>query len=45
LDTLVEKIQGTINDDIVVLLLGYEDKMLEMMRNQNPGLLRRFPQE
>ena len=25
LDVLVEKIQGTENDDIAVLLLGYED--------------------
>ncbi|TPX59440.1 hypothetical protein PhCBS80983_g02469 [Powellomyces hirtus] len=44
LDTLVEKIQGP-HDDIAVLLLGYEKQMTEMLRNQNPGLARRFPQE
>jgi hypothetical protein len=43
LDTLVEKIQGTPSDDIAVLLLGYEKQMLDMIRNQNPGLARRFP--
>ena len=43
LDTLVEKIQGSREDDIAVLLLGYEDKMFEMIRNGNPGLSRRFP--
>lgn len=86
LDVLVEKIQGTENDDIAVLLLGYEEwphtklhhkqspktqvvnpsKMTlqsqlfksasvikhqlqepisAMLRNQNPGLARRFPLE
>lgn len=43
LDTLVEKVQGTDADDIAVLLLGYEEPMLEMLRKQNPGLRRRFP--
>eukprot|EP00521_Asterionellopsis_glacialis_P011013 CAMPEP_0195308186 /NCGR_PEP_ID=MMETSP0707-20130614/38095_1 /TAXON_ID=33640 /ORGANISM="Asterionellopsis glacialis, Strain CCMP134" /LENGTH=1429 /DNA_ID=CAMNT_0040372445 /DNA_START=1573 /DNA_END=5859 /DNA_ORIENTATION=+ len=45
LDTLVEKVQGSPSDDMAVLLLGYEDQMLEMLREQNPGLTRRFPQE
>jgi DNA polymerase III delta prime subunit len=45
LDTLVEKIQGTPNDDIAVLLLGYEEQMATMLREQNPGLARRFPLE
>ena len=45
LDILVEKVQGTPSDDIVVLLLGYEKQMLDMIRSQNPGLARRFPQE
>jgi replication-associated recombination protein RarA len=45
LDVLVEKVQGTIADDIAVILLGYEKPMLDMIRNQNPGLSRRFPKE
>ncbi|KAI9096945.1 hypothetical protein DFS34DRAFT_128949 [Phlyctochytrium arcticum] len=45
LDVLVEKIQGSEHDDIVVLLLGYEEPMLRMLRTQNPGLARRFPRE
>ena len=45
LDTLVEKVQGCENDDIAVLLLGYEEPMLKMIRKQNPGLQRRFPRE
>jgi hypothetical protein len=38
LDVLVEKIQNSESDDIAVLLLGYEEEMLKMLRNQNPGL-------
>eukprot|EP00978_Attheya_sp_CCMP212_P007254 scaffold16880_cov36-Attheya_sp.AAC.1 len=45
LDTLVEKIQGGPSDDIAVLLLGYEEPMLRMINEQNPGLSRRFPPE
>lgn len=45
LDTLVEKVQGGPSDDIAVLLLGYEEQMLAMLRNQNPGLARRFPKD
>ncbi|KAJ1548253.1 M-phase phosphoprotein 8, partial [Nowakowskiella sp. JEL0078] len=45
LDVLVEKIQGTESDDIAVLLLGYEKQMEEMLRNQNPGLARRFSKD
>ena len=45
LDTLVEKVQGGPTADIVVLLLGYEEQMLAMLRNQNPGLARRFPKD
>lgn len=43
LDTLVEKVQGRPSDDIAVLLLGYEEPMKKMLREQNPGLSRRFP--
>eukprot|EP00804_Cyclotella_cryptica_P004768 CCRYP_004868-RA/>CCRYP_004868-RA protein AED:0.43 eAED:-0.24 QI:0/0/0/1/1/1/3/0/900 len=42
LDALVEKVQGTEADDIAVLLLGYEEQMLDMLDKQNPGLRRRF---
>lgn len=45
LDVLVEKVQGNENDDIAVILIGYEQQMLEMLRTQNPGLARRFPKE
>lgn len=45
LDVLVEKVQGTERDDIAVVLIGYESQMLEMLRTQNPGLARRFPQQ
>lgn len=45
LDTLVEKVQGGPSDDIAVLLLGYEEQMLAMLRNQNPGLARRFSKD
>lgn len=42
LDALVERVQGAETDDIAVLLLGYEEQMLEMLDKQNPGLRRRF---
>lgn len=45
LDVFVEKIQGTPSDDIAVLLLGYEEPMLRMIRNANRGLARRFPRD
>lgn len=45
LDVLVEKVQGNESDDIAVILIGYEQQMLEMLRTQNPGLARRFPQQ
>lgn len=45
LDTLVEKVQGSPSDDISVLLLGYEQPMLHMIKEQNPGLKRRFPED
>eukprot|EP00474_Spongospora_subterranea_P008580 CRZ09038.1 hypothetical protein [Spongospora subterranea] len=45
IDVIVEKVSGSSTDDIAVLLLGYEPQMLKMIRDQNPGLARRFPQE
>jgi hypothetical protein len=43
LDVLVEKVQNSSTDDIAVLLLGYEPEIRKMLRDQNPGLARRFP--
>jgi hypothetical protein len=43
LDVLVEKIQNPATDDFAVLMLGYEGPMRKMLRDQNPGLARRFP--
>nr|GAT60754.1 predicted protein [Mycena chlorophos] len=42
IDTIVAEVQSNPGDDRCVLLLGYEDKMLEMFQNVNPGLSRRF---
>lgn len=42
IDTIVAEIQSVPGEDRCVLLLGYEDQMIEMFRNVNPGLTRRF---
>lgn len=41
-DTIVAEVQSVPGEDRCVLLLGYEDKMVEMFQNVNPGLSRRF---
>lgn len=42
IDTIVAEVQSVPGDDRCVLLLGYKDQMLEMFRNVNQGLERRF---
>jgi len=41
-DVIVEKVQPASDADRVVLMLGYKEPMIAMMRNANPGLARRF---
>ena len=45
LDVIVEQVHGADDEDIAVLLLGYDKQMRSMLRNQNPGLNRRFSPE
>eukprot|EP01138_Halocafeteria_seosinensis_P012762 gb/GECG01013038.1/.p1 GENE.gb/GECG01013038.1/~~gb/GECG01013038.1/.p1 ORF type:complete len:1630 (+),score=274.52 gb/GECG01013038.1/:1-4890(+) len=45
IDTLVGKVMGTPGEDIAVLLCGYGREMRDMLREQNPGLSRRFNPE
>ena len=42
LDTIVEKVLGTPGEDIAVVLIGYEKQISKLLRDQNPGLARRF---
>lgn len=42
LDTIVEKVSGNVGEDLAVVMCGYEPPMLKMLRDQNPGLSRRF---
>ena len=42
LDTIVEKVLGSPGEDIAVVMIGYEKEISKMLRNQNPGLARRF---
>lgn len=45
INVLVEKITGNPGEDQCVILVGYEDQMLKMIRDGNPGLRRRFHPE
>ncbi|KAG5175822.1 P-loop containing nucleoside triphosphate hydrolase protein, partial [Tribonema minus] len=42
IDTLVEQIQNVPGEDRAVLMLGYREDMERMLKNNNPGLERRF---
>jgi SpoVK/Ycf46/Vps4 family AAA+-type ATPase len=42
LDTIVEKVSGGIGEDRAVIMIGYEDELMKMFRDMNPGLTRRF---
>jgi len=42
IDTIVAEVQSVPGEDQCVLLLGYEDEMIKMFQNVNPGLTRRF---
>jgi hypothetical protein len=42
IDTILAEIQSVPGEDRCVLLLGYEDQLVEMFQNVNPGLSRRF---
>ncbi|KAJ7284985.1 P-loop containing nucleoside triphosphate hydrolase protein [Mycena rebaudengoi] len=42
IDTIVAEIQDNPGDDRCVLMLGYEEQMVQMFQHVNPGLSRRF---
>ncbi|MCP5493816.1 MAG: AAA family ATPase [Leptospiraceae bacterium] len=42
LDTIVELVHNKPGEDIAVILVGYEAQIMKMIREQNPGLARRF---
>eukprot|EP01138_Halocafeteria_seosinensis_P009317 gb/GECG01009522.1/.p1 GENE.gb/GECG01009522.1/~~gb/GECG01009522.1/.p1 ORF type:complete len:2380 (+),score=280.36 gb/GECG01009522.1/:1-7140(+) len=42
IDTIVGKVMGCPGEDIAVLMCGYDRQMRDMLRDQNPGLARRF---
>lgn len=43
IDTIVANVHSTPGDDRCILMLGYQEQMHDMLKNMNPGLLRRFP--
>jgi len=42
LETLVERVSSKPGTDMAVILVGYQDKIMSMCRETNPGLGRRF---
>jgi hypothetical protein len=42
LGVLVERVQGTAVEDFAVVMCGYDEKVLAMIRTCDPGLARRF---
>ncbi|CAG8956431.1 hypothetical protein HYFRA_00003815 [Hymenoscyphus fraxineus] len=45
IDTIVARVQNIPGEDRCVILMGYTEPMMDMLRNGNPGLARRFPLE
>ncbi|KAJ5827330.1 P-loop containing nucleoside triphosphate hydrolase protein [Penicillium robsamsonii] len=43
INALVACVPNEDTPDRIILLVGYEDEMVEMLRHVNPGLARRFP--
>ncbi|KAF4635676.1 hypothetical protein G7Y89_g2409 [Cudoniella acicularis] len=43
IDTLVSELTNTPGEDRCVILMGYEEPMMELFHYSNPGLARRFP--
>ena len=42
IDTIVANVQGSPGEDRCILLLGYQERIKNMLHNMNPGLPRRF---
>ncbi|KND89373.1 Uncharacterized protein TOPH_06010 [Tolypocladium ophioglossoides CBS 100239] len=45
LDTMVAQVTGAPDEDVCIILCGYEQEMKELYANANPGFARRFPME
>eukprot|EP00966_Prymnesium_polylepis_P275662 6369073-Prymnesium_polylepis.1 len=45
IETIISKVHNSPGEDIAVLLLGYEDDMMKMLREANSGLMHRFSPE
>jgi SpoVK/Ycf46/Vps4 family AAA+-type ATPase len=42
IDTIVAEVQGVPGEDRCIILVGYEDRLRDMLQHANPGLSRRF---